>query len=143
MWTRLWFDGFVRFARGPLNLLILGYGLLLPTLSLLIFLRLVMRSRSTYRGQALLLFAGNALPVLAFFLQQAGFNPLAPLSPTILMLTVTGLLFTLAIYRFGMLGVVPVGRDTAIERGALGRHRDHLRWPGQRHGDGERYCGHV
>jgi signal transduction histidine kinase len=120
LWARLWFDGFVRFERGPLYPVILGYGLLLPTLSLLIFLRLALRSSRIYRGQGLLLFCGDALPLLAFLLQPAGLDPVAPLNPTILMLNVTGLLFTLAIYRFGMLGVVPVGRDTAMERMADG-----------------------
>jgi PAS domain S-box-containing protein len=115
-WARLWFDGFVRFERGPLSLAVLGYTLLLPTLALLIFLRLVLRSRGILRGQALLLFAGNALPVLAFLLLTADINPIAPLDPIILMLNVTGLLFALAVYRFGMLGVVPIGRDTAVER---------------------------
>lgn len=114
-WTRLWFDGFVRFELGPLNSVFVGYILLLPTLALLIFLRLVLRSRGVYRGQAFLLLTGNALPLSAYLLQRAGINPVAPLDPTVLMLNVTGLLFTLAIYRFGMLGVIPVGRDAAFE----------------------------
>ncbi len=43
MWARLWLDGFVRFERGPLNLIMLAYALLLPTLSLFIFLRSALR----------------------------------------------------------------------------------------------------
>ncbi|MGE5141061.1 MAG: histidine kinase N-terminal 7TM domain-containing protein [Rudaea sp.] len=119
-WTRVWFDGYIRVDRGPLGLALLGYVLLLPTLALVIFLRLAWRARGIYRTQALLLFAGNALPLLAFLLEPAGINPVAPLNPTILMLNATGLLFTVAIYRFGMLGVIPIGRDTAVERMADG-----------------------
>ncbi|MCL4489403.1 MAG: histidine kinase [Chloroflexi bacterium] len=119
-YARLWFDGFVRVERGPLAPAVLGYLLLLPTLAIVIFLRQAWRSRGIYRTQALLLFTGNALPVMAFFFDLAGVNPVAPLSPIILLLNVTGLLFTLAIYRFGMLGVIPIGRDTAVERMADG-----------------------
>jgi PAS domain S-box-containing protein len=119
-WTRLWFDDFVRFELGPLNSVFVGYILLLPTLALLIFLRLVLRSRGVYRGQVFLLLTGNALPLLAYLLQRTGINPVAPLDLTILMLNITGLLFTLAIYRFGMMSVVPVGRGTALEHMAEG-----------------------
>lgn len=119
-WTRLWFDGFVRVERGPASPVILLYILLLPTLALLIFLRLMLRSRGIFRGQALLLFTGNVLPLLVFFFDPAGINPVAPLDPIILMLNLTGLLFTIAIYRFGMLGVIPIGRDTAMEHMAEG-----------------------
>ncbi len=119
-WTRLWFDGYVRVERGPLSSILLGYVLLLPTLALVIFLRLARRTRGIYRTQALFLFFGNALPLLAFLLEPAGINPVAPLSPVILMLNLTGLLFTLAIYRFGMMNIIPVGRDTAVERMADG-----------------------
>ncbi len=119
-WSRLWFDGFVRAERGSLGPIALGYVLLLPTLALVIFLRLAWRSRGIYRTQALLLFAGNAMPVFAFLLEPAGITPVAPLNPTILTLNLTGLLFTVAIYRFGMLGVIPVGREMAVERMADG-----------------------
>lgn len=116
MWTRLWFDRVVRVERGPLNAPLLGLAILLPALSILLFLRLALRSRGIYRQQALLLSIGTALPVLTFFLELAGINLLAPLDPVILMWSVSGVLYALAIFRFHMLEVIPVGRDTAIER---------------------------
>ena len=116
LWIRLWFDRVVRVERGPLNFLLLAWAILLPTLSVLLFLRLSLRSRGVYRRQALMLFVGAALPLLTFFLEPAGINPLAPLDPVILMWNVSSLLYTLAIFRFHMLEVVPIGRDTAIER---------------------------
>ena len=67
-----------------------------------------------------MLFIGAALPLLTFFLEPAGINPLAPLDPVILVWNVSSLLYALAIFRFHMLEVVPIGRDTAIERMANG-----------------------
>ncbi len=119
-WSRLWFDGFVRFEPGLLNAPVIVYILSLPTLALLIFLRLVLESRGIFRGQALVLLTGNALPLVTFLVQRTGVNPVAPLDPTILMLNLSGLLFTLAVYRFGMLSVIPVGRETAMDRMADG-----------------------
>ncbi len=120
LWVRFWFDGFVRIQRGPLNLLLVGYCILLPILSLLIFLRVAWQSRGIHRRQALLLFTGNLLPLLSFGLEVAGVDPIAPLDPLILILNVTGVLFMLAIFRFRLFDAVPVGRDMAIERMADG-----------------------
>jgi signal transduction histidine kinase len=94
--------------------------LLLPTLAILVFLRLLLRSGGIYRRQALMLFSGSLLPLLTFFLEPAGINPVAPLDPVILVLNVSSLLYAVAIFRFRMLEVVPIGRDTAIERMASG-----------------------
>src|SRR5512137_1112932 len=55
IWTRMWFDRWVRIERGPLNLFFFGWGLLLPTLAVLVFLRLLLRSGGIYRRQALML----------------------------------------------------------------------------------------
>lgn len=120
LWTRLWFDRVVRIERGPLNLVLLGWAILLPTLAGLMFLRLLLRSGGIFRRQALMLLIGTALPLLTFFLEVARINPLAPLDPVILMWNVSSLLYALAIFRFRMLEVVPIGRDTAIERMANG-----------------------
>ena len=119
LWTRLWFDQVVRVERGPLSPL-LGLGIVFPALSILIFLRLFLRSQGIYRQQALLLGIGTALPILTFFLELAGINLLAPLDPVMLAWGVSSALYAIAIFRFHMLGVVPVGRDTAIERMANG-----------------------
>lgn len=119
-WTRLWFDEFVRVERGPLNFIFVGLVLLLPLLTSLVFLWIAIRFSGSYRWQALLLFCANTLPLLTFFLEFAGTNPIAPLDPVVLVFNIDGLLCALAIYQFGMLGVIPIGRDTAMERTADG-----------------------
>jgi PAS domain S-box-containing protein len=116
LWTGFHFDRFLRVERGPLNFLLVAWAFLIPVLALIVFMRLFLRSKGTYRYQAILLFIGTALPVLTYLLEPAGINPIAPLDPVILVWNVSSLLYTLAIFRFRMLEVVPIGRDTAIER---------------------------
>ncbi len=120
IWSRFWFDQFLRVDRGPLNFLVVGYALALPTLAFFMFLWLALSSRGIYRAQAIILFVGNALPTLTFLLEPMGINPVAPLDPVILVFNITGLLYMVAIYRFGMLSLIPVGRETAMERMADG-----------------------
>jgi len=120
LWTRLWVDGVVQLERGPLNPLLLSLVLLLPFISLLLFLRLLLRSGGIYRWQALLLAIGSALPILTFLLEVANIHLLSPLDPVILMWSLSGLLFALAIFRFRLLAAVPVGRYRAIESGRIG-----------------------
>jgi PAS domain S-box-containing protein len=120
LWGAMWFDRVVRIERGPLNLILLSWAFLLPTLASLLFLRLLLRARGIYRWQALLLLIGASLPLLTFLLEVAGIHPLAPLDPVILMWNVSSLLYALAIFRFHMLEVAPIGRYTAIERMADG-----------------------
>lgn len=120
VWTRLWFDGFVHVERGPLNLVLLGCGLLMVLLAILVFVRLSLESGGVYRQQALAFLTAGTVPVLAFFVEPASAFLGAPLYAVILMFNVSGLLFAIAIFRFGMLSVVPVGRDTAVERMADG-----------------------
>ena len=120
LWVRFWFDGYTRVQRGPLGPLLMIWSLLLPTLALLVFVGLLLRSRGIYRRQALILFIGSLLPMLTYFGEPAGINPIEPLDPVIIVQNVSSLLYFLAIFRFGMLEVVPIGRDTAIERMANG-----------------------
>jgi PAS domain S-box-containing protein len=115
LWARFWFDGYTRVQRGPLGPLLMLWSLLLPTLALVVFLRLLLRSRGIYRRQALILFIGSLLPLLTYLGEPAGINPIAPLDPVIIVQNVSSLLYFLAIFRFGMLEVAPIGRDTAFE----------------------------
>ncbi len=117
LWIRFWFDGFTRVERGPLNLLFLMIWLLLLLgVALFVFLRLLLRSRGIHRRQALILFLGTLLPVLTYFLEPLGINPIAPLDPVMIVQNVSSTFYFLAIFRLGMLQAVPIGRDMAFER---------------------------
>jgi signal transduction histidine kinase len=123
MWTRLWYDQVARsveLERGPLNaptvLVVIG----LTVASLVMFLRLAVRSRGVARRQGLLLFFGTLPPLVAAAAELARIRPLAPLDTVILTWVLSGSLYALAIFRYGMLGVIPVGRNAAIERMSSG-----------------------
>ena len=47
---------------------------------------------------------------------MSGLNPFEPLNPMILTLNITLIPYALALFRFGMFDVLPVARDTVIER---------------------------
>ncbi|NLG26551.1 MAG: PAS domain S-box protein, partial [Chloroflexi bacterium] len=59
---------------------------------------------------------GSALPPLTFLFEFARVNLLAPLDPVILVWNISSLLYATAIFRYGVLTVVPIARDLAIER---------------------------
>jgi PAS domain S-box-containing protein len=116
VWTRMWVDGVVQIERGILNAILLVPILTLPMLGIFLFGRRLARSAGIYRRQALLLFIGAALPILALVLEMANVDLLPPLDPVIIMWSLSGLLYALAIFRFRLLEAVPVGREMAIER---------------------------
>ncbi len=116
VWSRMWVDGVVQIERGMLNAILLVPIFTLPILGIFLFGRRLARSAGIYRRQALLLFIGAALPILALVLEMAGIDLLPPLDPVIIMWSLSGLLFALAIFRFRLLEAVPVGREMAIER---------------------------
>ena len=62
IWTGIWFDGFVRFTRGPAYPFISAYLFLLPLLNTAIFLWLFVRSSGVYRLQAGLVLLGGLAP---------------------------------------------------------------------------------
>ena len=120
IWIRLYFDQFTRVERGPLNMVMIAWVLLLPVAAMVLFAWMAIRSRGGYRWQALLLLAATLLPIFTYFPELAGINPIAPLDPVMLAWNVSCLLYAVAIFRFHMLSVAPVGRYTAIERMADG-----------------------
>ncbi len=116
VWARMWVDGVVQIQRGMLNAILLAPLLALPVLGASLFARQLVRSAGIYRRQALLLFTGSALPVLALLIEMADIDLLPPLDPVIIVWSFSGLLFALAIFRFRFLEAIPVGRDMAFER---------------------------
>ncbi len=116
VWTRMWVDGVVQIERGVLNAILLLPIFMLPILGSFLFARQLVRSAGIYRRQALLLFIGATFPILALLLEMANIDLLPPLDPVIIVWSLSGLLFALAIFRFRLLEAVPIGRGMAIER---------------------------
>jgi PAS domain S-box-containing protein len=114
VWTRIWFDGYVRADLGPANWLGIAYGYFLSLLHLMALAWLFARS-PRHRRIAAGLIIGVLSIRCAFFLRFANWNPIAPIDPMVVALNFTMLPFTLAVFRFRMFDVVSVVRDTVIE----------------------------
>jgi PAS domain S-box-containing protein len=103
------------YEHGPgvwLNMLYSYPLLLLATIWLV---RVVFRSAQLYRRQAGALLAGAAIPWVVNASYLAGYRPFPSLDLTPIAFALTGLMIALGIFRFQMLNIVPVARDTLIE----------------------------
>src|SRR4030042_1185215 len=119
VWTQIWFDGYIRFDRGPANWGLVAYGYLLSLLYLMVLVWLFARS-PRHRSIAAALFIACISMRGAVFLNLVNWNPVAPINPVVVVLNFALLPYALAIFRFRMFDVVPVARDTVIERMADG-----------------------
>jgi PAS domain S-box-containing protein len=120
VWTRITPDPsapglMLIYEHGPgvwLNMLYSYPLLLLATIWLV---RVVLRSAQLYRRQAVALLAGAAIPWVVNAAYLAGYRPFPSLDLTPIAFALTGLMMALGIFRFQMLNIVPVARDTLIE----------------------------
>lgn len=90
-----------------------AYGLML--VSALLIARALWRSRPPYRAQFAALLAGALLPWAGNLLYIAGLIPIEGLDVTPLMFTLSGALFTNALYRDHLFDLVPVARDQLVD----------------------------
>ena len=119
VWTRLWVDGNVHTAIGPVYWAGIGLAWFLTLLQLMVFVWLFARSpRHRWIATALII----ALLCIrgAAFLDYTNRNPFHPLYPMVLAVNFGLLPYALAIIRFRMFDVAPLARDTIIEHMADG-----------------------
>jgi PAS domain S-box-containing protein len=114
VWTRIWFDGYVRSDLGPAKWLGIAYGYFLSLLQLMALAWLFARS-PRHRWIAGGLIIGVLSIRCAFLVRFANWNPIAPMDPIVVVLNFAMLPFALAVFRFHMFDVVSVARDTVIE----------------------------
>jgi PAS domain S-box-containing protein len=108
-------DLMLVYEHGPgvwLNMLYSYPLLLLGTIGLV---RVSLRSAQLYRRQAVALLASAVIPWVVNIFYMAGFRPLPSLDLTPVAFALSGLLMAFGIFRFQMLDLVPVARDTLIE----------------------------
>jgi PAS domain S-box-containing protein len=92
-----------------------SYFLLLVSTFLLfhVFLR---PSPLTYRRQSLVLLVGSLVPWVASMIQLYGLEELFPvLDPTPFLFAIAGLTMGWGLFRFGLLDIMPVARDSIVE----------------------------
>jgi PAS domain S-box-containing protein len=114
VWTRVWFDGYVRADLGLAHWGGIAYGYFLSLLQLMALAWLFARSpRHRWIAGGLIIAAFTVR--CASLLRFANWNPIAPIDPMVTVLNFTLLPYAFAIFRFRMLDVVSVARDTVIE----------------------------
>ncbi len=114
VWTRLWFDGYVRGDLGIAYWGGIAYGYLLSLLQLMVLAWLFARSPRHRWITGGLIIAAFTTRCAALF-RFANWNPIAPINPMVIALNFSMLPFALAVFRFRMVEMVSVARDTVIE----------------------------
>jgi len=89
------------------------YAYLLLFVGTAAFVPMVLKARTIYRGQAIVLLLAVAMPWTANFLHLAGVSPVIDLTP--FAFTITGGAMAWALVHFQLLDLAPVARDTVIE----------------------------
>ena len=92
----------------------IGYSYLLILISLILLLQMFFRTRTPYRWQIGIILVGASLPWLGNMLSLAGIRP-PGLDITPFFFVLTGIIFTIGLFRIHFLDLVPVARDRLIE----------------------------
>jgi PAS domain S-box-containing protein len=92
-----------------------SYSYLIMLAGILVILRVLSLSPKMYRGQAFALLLGGIAPWMANLMYLAGASPFANLDLTPFMFTLTGLAVIWGFYRYQLMDIVPIARESIIE----------------------------
>jgi PAS domain S-box-containing protein len=104
------------YVHGPYFWFATVYNYLLIGFSTYLLVQTLLRERDVYRKQSAVLLIATAVPWLANILYLSKFNPLPGLDWTSLAFIATGVLVAYAIFVLRLFDLVPVARNTLIER---------------------------
>ena len=107
------FDGGVGFW------LFIIYSYSLIALSFLVILQAILRFPQKYKEQTSMILLGVFIPVMINALTFLGYSPLPELDLTPITFVLTGVFFSIAIFRYNFLDLMPISRDVVFET-----HRD-------------------
>ena len=102
-------------SGGPLVVVYTAYGLALLLASMVLLAQAAVRQHRVYRLQSLMLIVAFAVPFVTTILEAAGFHAFRVINATPIMFAVTGPLLAFALFRLGLLGLIPVARDRIVE----------------------------
>ena len=102
-------------AGGPLVVLFTAYGLALLLASMALLAQSAVRQHRVYRLQSAMLIAALAVPFVTTILEAAGVHAFPVINATPIVFTLTGPLLAFALFRLGLLSLIPVARDRTIE----------------------------
>jgi PAS domain S-box-containing protein len=115
IWTDMWLDGRIRFNPGVLAYPLWGYGLLLGTATIGIFIWLFIRSPLHRWPVGLILFSLFTSRTL-FYLTEGRLNPVKPIDLFDLAAIIVCPVYFIALFHFRLFDVVPVARNRVIDQ---------------------------
>ena len=107
-------DSTMFLQGGPVFWLNVGYSYLLVLIGFILLFQMFRQVRSPYRWQVGIILLGASLPWLSNMLSLAGIRP-PGLDLTPFFFVLTGVIFTIGLFRTGWLDLVPVARSRLIE----------------------------
>jgi PAS domain S-box-containing protein len=105
----VWEHGWAFWVEAVYNYLMLGVGIYLIG-------RFLFRNQGIFRWQAIVVLLGSLIPIFANLVYLSGFSPVKGLDLTPFAFAVAGVIFAVTIFRFHLLDVVPVARNTLVEK---------------------------
>ncbi len=112
-WSGFWVEESVIPIPGSAYWIISGFNLLWSLLPALVLIWLFIRLPRRRVPIALILCALISTRVI-FLLGQAGWNPVAPLNPLVLLSAPIAILYALALFRFRLLDILPIARAMVL-----------------------------
>ena len=106
-------DSTMFLEGGPVFWLNIGYSYLLILIGFILLLQMFFQTRPPYRWQVGIILVGASLPWLGNMLSLAGIRP-PGLDITPFFFVLTGIIFTIGLFRIHFLDLVPVARDRLI-----------------------------
>lgn len=91
------------------------YSYTLIAIGFYLIVRAFLHAPRLYRGQASMLLIGSLIPWAGSAIGLANLSPFPNLDLTPIAFTFTGIAFTIALFYYGLLDIVPVARDTLVE----------------------------
>ena len=105
----------MRETWGPWYTVHAAYSYVLIGVGIVLLARMFFRSKGLYRGQAATLLIGALIPLIVNLAFVVFFPQAFALDPTPFSFVVTGVMFSLGLFRFRLLDVVPLARDAVVE----------------------------
>lgn len=108
-------ENLIHYGYGPWYFVMVIYLYGLTLVSSVLLLRVAFENRNDFRLQAMAILLGVPLPWAGSILYITGLTPWPGLDHTPVFFTLTGLLLSLAVFRFRLLEIMPIARDSIVE----------------------------
>jgi PAS domain S-box-containing protein len=108
-------EGLIHYGYGPSYYVMVVYMYGLVLFASLLLIRVAIKYRSDFRLQALAILVGVPLPWTGSIIYIFNLTPWPGIDHTPVFFSLTGLILTLAVYRFRLLELLPVARDAILD----------------------------